>query len=166
MDGVFAGFPEPATQIALEEKRRDEKRKLHFADKPSRLNYGHRLTVGSFSPPEMRLAEDAHILVLPAPDRLLAMKKFSPVARVVDSHLHFYDHKRNRHTFLDEVDRNYEAFVGNYDALPRRYLLDDYLADSDGYNVEAVVWHEFLSSDPFKEAAWAQQAATRSEMRH
>jgi predicted TIM-barrel fold metal-dependent hydrolase len=94
------------------------------------------------------------------------MEKFSPVVRIVDSHLHFYDHKRNRHTFLDEVDPNYEAFVGNYDALPRRYLLDDYLADSDGYNVEAVVWHEFLSSAPFKEAAWAQQAAARSEMRH
>lgn len=94
------------------------------------------------------------------------MKTCSPVARVVDSHLHFYDQKRNRHTFLDKVDPNYEAFVGNYGALPRRYLLDDYLADSVGYNVEAVVWHEFLSSDPFQEAAWAQQAATGSEMRH
>jgi hypothetical protein len=46
--------------------------------------------------------------------------------------------------------------VGNYDALLRRYLLDVYLADSHGYNVEAIVWNEFLSSEPFKEAAWAQ----------
>jgi predicted TIM-barrel fold metal-dependent hydrolase len=94
------------------------------------------------------------------------MKKSSSIARIVDSHLHFYDHVHNRHAFLDEVDLNYEAFVGNYDALPRRYLLENYLADSGGYNVEAVVWHEFLSSDPFKEAAWAQQAATQSGMRH
>jgi predicted TIM-barrel fold metal-dependent hydrolase len=78
------------------------------------------------------------------------------VTRIADSHLHFYDHRQNRYRFLDEVDRGYEAFVGNYDALLRRYLLDVYLADSHGYNVEAIVWNEFLSSEPFKEAAWAQ----------
>jgi predicted TIM-barrel fold metal-dependent hydrolase len=94
------------------------------------------------------------------------MKEPARAARIVDSHLHFYDHKQNRHTFLDEVDPNYEAFVGNYDALPRRYLLDDYLADSNGYNVEAVVWHEFLSADPYKEVAWAQQTASAAGMRH
>ncbi|WP_043288055.1 amidohydrolase family protein [Paraburkholderia oxyphila] len=86
--------------------------------------------------------------------------------RIADSHLHFYDHKQNRHTFLDEVDRGYEAFVGNYDALPRRYLLDDYLSETSGYNVEAVVWHEFLSSEPFEEAAWAQRAANARGIRH
>lgn len=86
--------------------------------------------------------------------------------RIADSHLHFYDHKQNRHSFLDEVDPGYEAFVGNYDALPRRYLLDDYLSDTSGYNVEAVVWHEFLSSEPFKEAAWAQRAANARGVRH
>jgi predicted TIM-barrel fold metal-dependent hydrolase len=86
--------------------------------------------------------------------------------RIADSHLHFYDHKQNRHSFLDEVDPGYEAFVGNYDALPRRYLLDDYLSDTSGYNVEAVVWHEFLSSEPFKEAAWAQRAANARGLRH
>lgn len=93
-------------------------------------------------------------------------EKMKRAARIVDSHLHFYDHKRNRHTFLDEVAPNYEAFVGNYDALPRDYLLNDYLADSRGYNVDAVVWHEFLSSEPFKEAAWAQQVASTGQMRH
>jgi len=94
------------------------------------------------------------------------MNESTSIARIVDSHLHFYDHRRNRHTFLDAVDPGYEAFVGNYDALPRRYLLEDYLADSSGHDVEAVVWHEFLSSDPLKEASWARQAATRSGMRH
>ena len=28
------------------------------------------------------------------------------------------------------------------------------------------MWHEFLSSDPFREAAWAQQAASNSGIRH
>lgn len=94
------------------------------------------------------------------------MKKVKPAARIVDSHLHFYDHEQNQHTFLDEVDPNYEAFVGNYDALPRHYLLGDYLSDSCGHNVEAVIWHEFLSAEPFKEAAWAQQAASAGQLRH
>ncbi|HEY3596090.1 MAG TPA: amidohydrolase family protein [Paraburkholderia sp.] len=86
--------------------------------------------------------------------------------RIVDAHLHFYDHQQNRHSFLDQVDPNYEAFVGNYDALPRRYLLDDYLADAHGYRVEAVVWHEFLSADAFQEAAWAERSAGGRQVRH
>jgi predicted TIM-barrel fold metal-dependent hydrolase len=94
------------------------------------------------------------------------MKLSSPIPRIVDSHLHFFDHTQNKHTFLDEVDPNYEAFVGNYDALPRRYLLEDYLSDSKDYNVQGVVWHEFLSSDPFKEASWAQHATSQGGIRH
>ena len=34
IDGMSADFPEPATQIALDEKRPDEMRKPRFADKP------------------------------------------------------------------------------------------------------------------------------------
>ncbi|MEJ8855362.1 amidohydrolase family protein [Variovorax robiniae] len=87
-------------------------------------------------------------------------------SRIVDAHVHLYDHKQNRHTFLDQVDPGYEAFVGNYDALPRRYLLADYLADTQGYRVDAIVWHEFLSDDPWSEAAWAQELAGRGGVRH
>jgi predicted TIM-barrel fold metal-dependent hydrolase len=86
--------------------------------------------------------------------------------RIVDAHIHFYDHRENRHTFLEQADPGYEAFVGNYDRLPRRYALADYLADTDGYRVDAVVWHEFLSEDPWKEAAWAQQLAHAGGVRH
>jgi predicted TIM-barrel fold metal-dependent hydrolase len=86
--------------------------------------------------------------------------------RIVDAHVHFYDHRQNHHSFLNETDSGYEAFVGNYDALPRRYLLADYLADTAGYRVEGVVWHEFLSSDPVKEASWAQDRANAGGVRH
>lgn len=86
--------------------------------------------------------------------------------RIVDAHVHLYDYRQNHHAFLDQVDPGYEAFVGNYDALPRRYLLPDYLADTAGYRVEAIVWHEFLSSDPWQEAAWAQQLANAGGVRH
>jgi predicted TIM-barrel fold metal-dependent hydrolase len=86
--------------------------------------------------------------------------------RIVDAHVHLYDHQQHHHAFLDQADPGYEAFVGNYDALPRRFLLDDYLAQTRGYRVDAIVWHEFLSDDPCREAAWAQQLADAGGMKH
>jgi predicted TIM-barrel fold metal-dependent hydrolase len=87
--------------------------------------------------------------------------------RIIDSHLHFFDHTQNRHPFFERRDPGFEAFVGNYDALPRCYLPADYLADvacaGGGYRAEGAVWHEFLSTDAHKEAAWAQQLANESE---
>ncbi|CAB3756006.1 amidohydrolase family protein [Paraburkholderia solisilvae] len=85
--------------------------------------------------------------------------------RIVDSHIHFYDHTHNRYPFFERRDAGLEAFVGNYDALPRRYLPADYLADARGHHVEGVVWHEFLSTDAYKEAVWAQQLACKGELR-
>jgi predicted TIM-barrel fold metal-dependent hydrolase len=85
--------------------------------------------------------------------------------RIIDSHLHFFDHTQNTHPFFQRRDPGFEAFVGNYDALPRRFLPADYLAavaDADGYRAEGVVWHEFLSTDAYQEAAWAQQLANES----
>ncbi|WP_114241001.1 amidohydrolase [Dyella sp. C9] len=87
-------------------------------------------------------------------------------ARIVDAHVHLYDIQQNRHRFLEKTDPGYEAFVGNYNSLPRRYLLDDYLADTHGYPVDAIVWHEFLSDEPWREAAWAQQRADAGGLRH
>jgi predicted TIM-barrel fold metal-dependent hydrolase len=80
---------------------------------------------------------------------------------ITDSHLHFYDHKANTHSFLDERDLNYESFVGNYEALPRTYLPKDYLHDARSVKVEGVIWHEFISSDPIKEVRWANNLAEK-----
>jgi predicted TIM-barrel fold metal-dependent hydrolase len=80
--------------------------------------------------------------------------------RIVDAHFHFYDHQANRHDFLEHVDPTFEAFVGDYSTLPRRYLMDDYNKESAGVEVAGLVWHEFLSSDPLREAQWAQRMAT------
>jgi predicted TIM-barrel fold metal-dependent hydrolase len=80
--------------------------------------------------------------------------------RIIDSHLHFFDHTQNTHPFFERRDPGFEAFVGNYDALPRRFLPADYLAAvaaAGGYRAEGAVWHEFLSTDAYKEATWAQQ---------
>lgn len=76
--------------------------------------------------------------------------------KIVDCHIHFIDSKANKHTFLEQQDRNFEEFVGDYSKLPRRYLLENYLQDTSNYQVQGVVWYEFLSTDPIKEARWAE----------
>lgn len=86
--------------------------------------------------------------------------------KIIDSHLHFYDCQANQHTFLEERDLNYEAFVGDYSQMPRKYLLKEYLEDSAATKVEGVVWHEFLSMDPLKEAKWAQELCRQQKLAH
>ena len=79
--------------------------------------------------------------------------------RVVDAHVHLYDSGENRYEHLERVDAMFEALIGDYSALPRRYMLDDYLADESGLEIEGIVWHEFMSADPLREVEWAQRLA-------
>jgi predicted TIM-barrel fold metal-dependent hydrolase len=70
----------------------------------------------------------------------------------------------NSHAFLEREDLGFRATVGDYSALPRRYLLDDYLKASASCRVEGIVWHEFLSADAIGEARWGQQLADASPL--
>jgi predicted TIM-barrel fold metal-dependent hydrolase len=81
---------------------------------------------------------------------------------IVDAHVHLFDHTANRHRQLERRDEMFEALVGDYSALPRTYLLDDYLRDSGSRRVEGIVWHEFLADDPVGEARWGQALADAS----
>src|SRR5271155_996004 len=81
--------------------------------------------------------------------------------RIVDAHLHLFDHRANRYEFLEQVDPMFQALVGDYSTLPRKYLLSDYLTEAVGFEVAGLIWHEFLSSDPLREVHWAQQMADR-----
>ena len=72
--------------------------------------------------------------------------------RIFDAHVHLFDCEANTYTFLEREDSTFRAIVGDYSALPRRYLPDDYLKASTSCQVEGIVWHEFLSTDPVKEA--------------
>jgi predicted TIM-barrel fold metal-dependent hydrolase len=79
--------------------------------------------------------------------------------KIVDVHLHLYDHTQNRHEFLESEDKMFRALVGDYSSLPRTYRFEDYVADASDVEVEGLVWNEFLSSDPVKEVRWAQSLA-------
>ena len=84
--------------------------------------------------------------------------------RIVDAHLHLIDHTENHYEFLEHVDATFEALIGDYSALPRRYLLDDYLRDAGDLELAGLVWHEMLSSDPLREVQWAQKTAERLQV--
>jgi predicted TIM-barrel fold metal-dependent hydrolase len=79
--------------------------------------------------------------------------------KIIDAHVHLYDHQQNRYDFLEHTDEMFQSLIGDYSALPRRYLLDQYLADEPGLAAVGLVWHEFLSSDPEREVLWAQRMA-------
>jgi predicted TIM-barrel fold metal-dependent hydrolase len=81
---------------------------------------------------------------------------------IVDAHIHVYDSTANVHRFLDEVDPTFEALVGDYSALPRRYLIDDYLAAARSCDVRGIVCHEYLSEDAVGEMRWLQRQADAS----
>lgn len=81
--------------------------------------------------------------------------------KIIDAHIHLYDHQENRYDFLEHTDEVFQALNGDYSALPRRYLLDEYLADEPDLEVVGFVWHEFLSADPEREVLWGQRMAER-----
>jgi predicted TIM-barrel fold metal-dependent hydrolase len=87
------------------------------------------------------------------------------VLRIFDAHVHSFDSAANTHAFLEREDPTFRTIVGDYSALPRRYLPDDYLKASAPCRVEGIAWHEFLSADPVGEAKWGQRLADASPLR-
>jgi len=83
---------------------------------------------------------------------------------IFDAHVHLFDCEANTHAFLEREDPTFRYIIGDYAALPRRYLTDDYLKASGSCRVEGIVWHEFLSSDPVGEARWGQRLADASPL--
>src|SRR5262249_38651223 len=89
---------------------------------------------------------------------------FTHRTAIVDAHAHLYDGGANHYGIFARKDPGFEAFVGDYSALPRTYLLDDYLRATSSRKVDGLIWHEFISKDPIKEVTWAQRLAAASEV--
>jgi predicted TIM-barrel fold metal-dependent hydrolase len=90
------------------------------------------------------------------------MTNASPSNAFVDAHAHLYNSLVIRHGIFERKDPIFEALVGDYSALPRTYLLDDYLRATTSRKVEGIVWHEFITEEPLKEIAWAEKMAAAS----
>jgi predicted TIM-barrel fold metal-dependent hydrolase len=76
---------------------------------------------------------------------------------LIDAHHHFWDLRRNHYPWLsDHPEPNF--FLGNYDALKRDYLVDDYRRDSAAHRVLATVHceAEWNRDDQIGETAWLE----------
>src|ERR1700750_805359 len=81
--------------------------------------------------------------------------------RIVDAHVHLYDTLENRYEHMEQPDVMLEALIGDYSALPKRYLFEDYAADLRAVELDGIVWHEFIAADSIREVNWAQRLAER-----
>ena len=78
---------------------------------------------------------------------------------IIDCHQHFIDAHRLRYPVFMQRSARFEALVGDYGALPRIYLPEDYARDVNGLGVVKTVWGKFISNDPMGEVTWAQELA-------
>ena len=82
---------------------------------------------------------------------------------IVDAHQHFWDLERNYLPWL--CDPQPIAFrYGNYDALRRSYLPEDYLRDAAGHHVVQTVYveTEWDPADPVGETRWLAEVIAAS----
>jgi predicted TIM-barrel fold metal-dependent hydrolase len=78
---------------------------------------------------------------------------------IIDCHVHFVDANRFRYPIFAQHSAGFEELVGDYSALPRRYLPENYRADACGLQIEQTVFAEFMSDTPLEELRWAQSLA-------
>ena len=85
----------------------------------------------------------------------------------IDAHQHLWDVEKNYYPWLTEGDLEVEI-LGDYSALRRNYLIDDYLADIAHQNVvKSVHLHgEWDYDDPVGETRWLQAIADRHGYPH
>ena len=81
---------------------------------------------------------------------------------IIDCHQHFYDARRLHYPVFAERSAGFEQLLGDYSALPRVYLPDDYARDTKEFNVVGTVWAEFISDNPLDEAKWADESMHRA----
>ena len=85
---------------------------------------------------------------------------------IIDPHHHLWDLEQHRYPWLqDEVK---PAAFGDYTALRKSYLLEDFLADARNQNVVKSVHLDvgFDPADPAGETRWLQGLADRHGFPH
>ena len=82
---------------------------------------------------------------------------------LIDAHHHFWDLDRNYHPWLCD-DPPVEGRHGDYRAIRRSYLVEDFRRDWDGLRVVGSVYveAEWDPADPAGETAWAESVADES----
>lgn len=83
---------------------------------------------------------------------------------MIDAHVHLYDSTAVGYGIFGRRDATFEALVGDYSELPRRYTVDDYRRATAARPVAGIVWHEFIADDPVTEIRWAQRLADTADL--
>ncbi|MBA2722267.1 MAG: amidohydrolase family protein [Methylibium sp.] len=85
--------------------------------------------------------------------------------KIVDSHHHLWDLGRNYHPWLTDKPEEH-FFLGDYSALRRDFLPDDYRRATEGYDVVATVHieAEWDREDQIGETRWLHGVATKTGM--
>ena len=73
---------------------------------------------------------------------------------ILDCHQHFIDARRLTYPVFAQRSAGFEALVGDYAALPRVYLPQNYARDVAGLNVVATVGAEFIADHAQAELRW------------
>jgi predicted TIM-barrel fold metal-dependent hydrolase len=86
---------------------------------------------------------------------------------IVDAHQHFWDLERNYLPWLCDPEPIPFRY-GNYDALRRNYLPEDYLRDAAGHHVVQTVYveTEWDPADPVGESRWLAEVIAASGFPH
>jgi len=86
---------------------------------------------------------------------------------IVDAHQHFWDLERNYLPWLCD-ERPIPFRYGNYDALRRNYLPEDYLRDAANHHVVQTVYveTEWDPADPVGETRWLQEIIAATGFPH
>ena len=84
---------------------------------------------------------------------------------IVDAHQHFWDPERNYHPWL--ADKLVAFRYGDYSAIIRRYLPDDYLRDAHNYRVAGTVYieTEWDPRDPVGEMGYVKELSGSRDIR-
>jgi predicted TIM-barrel fold metal-dependent hydrolase len=85
--------------------------------------------------------------------------------KIIDAHHHLWDLQRNYYPWLHD-DSEPHFFLGDYSALKRDYLPDDYRRDADGFNIVATVHveAEWDRTRQVAETEWIHEVAAAHGM--
>jgi predicted TIM-barrel fold metal-dependent hydrolase len=84
--------------------------------------------------------------------------------KIIDPHQHFWDLDANYLPWL--ADRSVPFRYGDYSALKRNYLPDDYRADAAGFEIAGTVFveTEWNPADPLGEVAWVDGLRRQADL--
>src|SRR5262245_65696200 len=74
---------------------------------------------------------------------------------MVDATVHLWDQATNPVFWLSDRTMVVEM-LGDYDSLPDRYALDDYLRMTAPLTVSGVIWSDAGAADPIGALAWVR----------